>query len=622
MGIVFDKLRIPYNNQGLTVKNGRVRITEEYDKFQIYYLDDSDTYGLIAFDIDLDVITDLQISLSHTFFELSGSINDSDVILKLSKGEKIINREFFFNILRLQYYKLKKTDSIKQDFYTITGIYMDATTKISEAITATRENKNFTLESKPCILKSENLFYDVSECTISLLEKIEDYCFKSYYNSVSVILGDCLGKSTIGAQVVVDNFKKKEWKINGHKLVLGTALVICDLQDVDVYTKKFSKYSLKTIVIKNFKQFNALTYLDFSNCDTIVLSSSFLSSFSKKNDLVKYIDRTVVDLDMLFDKNFINRGNVDLSIIKFDIAVIDIEDTSRLITRLSKLSYTTCIKLCNSANSIPNTYDTCLTLDYSKASVSSATNFFNEDLKLTKKENILLTESSKRNHLLKDLFLLSPAISALFCGVKIQVANNSREVSIILKDGGANYFENQECPICFEKSEDKIVALCGHSFCPNCAKNSFIKKPACPMCRSPVFNSNYIYLTEEEDSDGDPSSLAKKIIEFCTINRNTNCIVHTSSKLSSESVAQLLADIGIDSVICNITKNLQQSMNSVSKNKRVLITYFEEGNFKKFKISCSIDNILLLPESESIESRKFITRLSRSGSNVTRLFTS
>jgi len=45
--------------------------------------------------------------------------------------------------------------------------------------------------------------------------------------------------------------------------------------------------------------------------------------------------------------------------------------------------------------------------------------------------------------------------------------------------------DDDDCPICREKSRNRFVTACGHAFCPGCIFSSFLYAPhfKCPMCR-------------------------------------------------------------------------------------------------------------------------------------------
>lgn len=601
--------------------SGKVEILNNY--MRLSYLNERNLFQVETLDIDLDVIVGLKASLSGTFLYLSGEIPDACVFEKLGKGETIINRVLFFIILKIHYLKTKNSKVESVDFKTIQDVFVDATSKISKTILDVKNKTNFTVVPKPCILKTSKLCYDTHDRTITASD-FDDCSWKSHHNSVSVILGECLGKSTIGASILAENCSaKKQWKVQKTKLVVGSSLVVCDIQDLPIYTETFSKKGTIFLIVRTLRQFNTLTYLDLASVDVVIFTSNFAGSLRKEKDLYPY--NKEVNLDILLDLNLINRNDIDLNLVKFDLLVIDTVETHRLSSRLSKLSYNCCVKFSSSVSDfIPNSYDTCITLDYTLSSACKIKEFQTSVLNLTKKEKILMKScANKINVITKDEFLISPETYADYCDVRTKIVSSAQEVSGILqRSDKANFFDKSlECPICFSGCQDQIITHCGHSFCPECAENSFAKKPSCPLCRTAVYPGDYIYLTPKDPLSSAQPSLINKVLSFCKENIGKK-IIHTSSRFSAHFLAQILISNEVSCYICcNIGKKLQPQLNAFSKaNCEVMITYFDEGQVKKFKIS-GIKNLLILPDSYSENSSRFITRMSRNGCDIHQIFT-
>lgn len=98
---------------------------------------------------------------------------------------------------------------------------------------------------------------------------------------------------------------------------------------------------------------------------------------------------------------------------------------------------------------------------------------------------------------------------------KLKLNNEQRDRLLTNKSNIEN------CPICYENSNNFGITRCGHSFCQKCLIKCISKKPQCPICRCILLNDDVLYFSDSE-------------YNFCEFKQKSNQILQNDINYNDE----------------------------------------------------------------------------------------
>jgi hypothetical protein len=592
--------------------DANVLVNNSTNCLDITYITFDEIRYLKSIPIDLDVIDIYNISMfldrseldtfgsCNAVLRITGVIQDHKVIKKLRSGKKFYNRDLFFLILEhhlvFEYssntFKINYDDSSKNfkilesykgnwyPFYEyqqkviswILDIEMDILNK----------NNDFYCPTENTI-RTSGISYNLHKKTISFLRH-NDTRFLIYnsFKGCSVILEESLGKSTISAGLLgltSGNSAVNFGQIIDESYIISKAnLVICDLLDIPVYTKVLTSIDkdINIKIIKNEKDYKAMTYMDLISCDIVIITFYFFSILRNESDLLggygseKNSNQNWFYSDLIKDCNIFEKTKPELSLIKFQRLILDdCGDVSRIITKVKALQYNFIVIFTTQESNIYPGFLFEINSKYNKRFISnlirqdetrdlifqetkcSLANNLEIYYTLSKKEQILFSLYKAEFRCLSiNNFLISPKSFCEYNSIKTLVTTEQKAKEIL--ENAGKYIQGsigntsgfpQDCPICFkEKFDEKIITMCGHIFCPDCMTKSLVSKRNCPICRALIEDNSYFYTVLDDNESF--SSKIDKIINLLDNESfsNKKSLIYCENKYISFSISEALKE--------------------------------------------------------------------------------
>lgn len=334
-----------------------IKFSTVYIKYETYYEENNKVYCKIL---------------------VSGSFNESCLLLKLQNGLPISSRHILFQIIK-SFYENKKLnqninnhiDLLSNDIY-IThpkNIFLkkppvllyncpidykffpfqnDLLVWMSNREFTQNENKNFVKTLKNSFIfsfETENVFYDISNKTFYLKKNtnLDKFYEDTKYYDGYIKLPNNYGKTYTLITHCMNT--KKNYKISidyiNNIIKCNTDLIICDKIDIISKTcmiKKMYPYA-KVLCLTTPLDFDTLTYKMVSEVDFLITSSVYLKENRDICNPDVYSRKNKIRLNELFIKNnLIDSNNIVLDCIKFDRIIIDnvINDSLKYIEKYHK----------------------------------------------------------------------------------------------------------------------------------------------------------------------------------------------------------------------------------------------------------------------------------------------
>lgn len=629
---------------------GNVGIINYSNKLEVSFIDENQTVFKTLISIDLDIIKNLTATIiidngMHTgndaYLSLSGEINDSDVEFKLKSGIKFHNRALFFKILKEHYnsiaknfsngnspyiglkeYTLKEKNIKNFTFFNYQKDYLSWILGVESDINS---GKNYFDIPKLNTLKTPGISYDLEKSAIFFIEEEQQFLSKNKFKGINMVLGQGLGKTTIIAGLLALSYSPGETygkTIDGKYLESKSSLVICDPLDIQryLYSLKHMNNSIIVKIIKNEKDYKNISYLDLIQSDVVLITSKFLSIIRNNSELFNFSDVEHYYNDTIKDANLLSKVKPELNLIKFKRIVLDIDDPYKLIGKIKKMS---CKSYICSSSEYQKVYSELLFEDsspynikihidivkkkYDKVQIYKETGIMIQETKpipytiLSKEKILLKIYKSLYSSISMDDFLVSPESYCRSLGIKTVVTSDKNSIKYHLGDHSSVYLSNfqinEECSICMEDTDDKVITICGHTFCPVCIGKSLKTIGCCPLCRKLIIQHNYIYLIKKNEiATSKFSSKIKALVSLLnSIELNGKSIIYCKSRYIFSKISEALDNYNIQFInttdtkkkFSNIVKNFTDSSSLV---KILLVS--GETKIDKSDLS-SINNIIL-----------------------------